>query len=294
MAEQQTQPQQSPQAEAAPGSRKRRTAYPWWKSKVVVTLLGTLAAAVAPVTVGVQSYIQKQKELAIAEREQEFKIRLAYLDLAIDPARTPADRAIVLRFLKEATHDDALSGWAGNELGLVNQELDRLKQELAKAQEALAAQEKAEREARAEVERLKQLNDANEKKRHLAEVALTEAEARTAYRAAEAAQIRDQVEPGATTKVAASPEEGSRPVFRVPLSVLPPAARAVSGRRCAPGTVKARPSLGISPEAANRACEQSFEQERPEMLPRPGGLVWATKGTGGVGEVICVCAPSGP
>jgi hypothetical protein len=292
MAEQQTQPRQSP-AEDAPGTRKRRTVQPWWKSKVVVTLLGTLAAAVAPVTVGVQSYIQKQKELAIAERDQEFKIRLAYLDLAIDPARTPADRAIVLRFLKEATHDDALSGWAGNELGLVNQELDRLKQDLAKAQEALAAQEKAEREARAELERLRQLNDANEKKRHLAEVALAEAEARTADKAAEAAEIRVQVQPGATTRAAASPDEGMRTRLRLPL--LSPAGRAVTGRRCAPGTVKARPSLGISPEAANRACEQSFEREHPQVVPRLGGLVWETKGTGSVGEVsvTCVCEPSG-
>jgi hypothetical protein len=295
MAEQQTQPQQvQPQQSALP-ERRRRVVHPWWKSKVVVTLLGTLAAAVAPLTVGVQNYIEKQKQLAIAEREQDFKMRMAYLDLAIDPTRTPADRAIVLRFLKDTTHDPALSTWANNELGLVNEELGRLEAELKAKLAALAAQAKAEEEAKAKLEALRGQAKAPSEQVQKAETALAEARGKKESVEAETEEVRNKMVPGATLKATSEAEGAERSSPRLGPPLLSPRAMAGASAspRCEPGTVKARPMLGISQEAANSACEQAL-QDGAEPARRMIGLLWETRLAIGQreGNVTCICRPA--
>jgi hypothetical protein len=293
MAEQQTEPRQLGTQETPRGRRRRPM--PWWKSKVVVTLLGALAAAVAPVTVGVQNYIEKQKQLAISERDQDFKMHMAYLDLAIDPARTPADRAIVLRFLKGTTHDTALAAWASNELNVVQQELARLQQDLERKQEALAAQRRAEQEAKAKVDALRKQVRPPTAQLEEAEAELIQARDKKASVQAETELLRGLVVPGAT--LTPEEEQGARsppppPPSQPLLGLDEPAAP--SNARCEPGTVKARPVLRISQEVANLACEQSL-QDGVAPVRRMVGLVWETRLVLGQreGSVTCVCRPAG-
>jgi hypothetical protein len=52
---------------------------------------------------------------------------MAALDRAIDPTRPPEDRKMVLRFLKTAAGDPAVERWAGDELKVVQDEIDSLR-----------------------------------------------------------------------------------------------------------------------------------------------------------------------
>lgn len=94
-------------------------------------------AAAAPVTAAIHgafaqhtelqiASVSKSKELELATREQDFKMRMEFLDRAIDATRTPEDRQQVLRFLRAVSADEALRQWAEAELASVQQDVDTL------------------------------------------------------------------------------------------------------------------------------------------------------------------------
>jgi hypothetical protein len=120
------------------------------RSWVVVVVTGLIAAA-APLTAAVYGSISKSKELAIAAKEQDFKMRMSFLDHAIESGRPAEDRRLVLRFLRATMRDDAsLSSWANSELQSVEDELNKTKRErddaLRGAAQSQKATEKAEQE----------------------------------------------------------------------------------------------------------------------------------------------------
>src|SRR5206468_11109136 len=88
--------------------------------------------------------ISKERETELAAKEQAFKTRMAALDRAIDPNRAPADRKMVLRFLKAAAGDPAVEKWAGDELQVVQDEMDSLKMEKGDLEKELSVRKSRE------------------------------------------------------------------------------------------------------------------------------------------------------
>lgn len=122
---------------------------PWWRSWSLATL-GAFVASLAPVTVGVSGYFNKQAELQLlaakqghelqmAEQRQKHDIDLArqkqdedirgrYLDRAADLGQTLR----TLRLLKETSQEEAIRSWASEELSqaqLQKEEFDRGRKE---------------------------------------------------------------------------------------------------------------------------------------------------------------------
>src|SRR3954466_7308489 len=70
-------------------------------------------AVTAPITTAIYGWMSTSRELALNSAKQQHEVRIAYLDRAIDPNRSPADRQIVLRFLVAATAPpDPVRAWA--------------------------------------------------------------------------------------------------------------------------------------------------------------------------------------
>lgn len=123
----------------------------WWHSWGSVAGVTALVTATVPITTGVLSYFSNQRtvdmeraknehDLALKDQQQKHqiateKIRLsdeigrAYLNLAQDAK----ERARVLRFVRSTASILDLRTWANEELGVVQLEIDQLKQELADA-----------------------------------------------------------------------------------------------------------------------------------------------------------------
>ena len=132
-----------PAAEAGPADGAPQPAREtWWQSKIVITILGALAAAVAPVTSAINrsaelkltyaqkdrelelARAQKDRELALAQKQQNEKVQMEYLSLAIDKKNHDAEeRAQVLRFLEVALKDEAIGAWATAERARTEQQL---------------------------------------------------------------------------------------------------------------------------------------------------------------------------
>jgi hypothetical protein len=116
-------------------------------------VLTALIAVAAPLTAAVHGIfaqtteltiarVAKDRELELATREQDFKMRMEFLDRAIDVRRTPEDRQLVLRFLRAVSADQALQQWAEAELASVQQDVDTFKEareQLARALEQESA-----------------------------------------------------------------------------------------------------------------------------------------------------------
>ena len=112
------------------GDEEKRSDSKWW-----LTVLTAIIGVSAPITAAVYTSASKDKELAVAEREHEYKtlleqrqqdynMRMGFLDRAVDPARPPKDRQVVLRFLAKVSTDTAMREWATSELRDVEAELD--------------------------------------------------------------------------------------------------------------------------------------------------------------------------
>jgi len=91
--------------------------YRWW-IKAVGPMITALIAA--PATGAVVTCGLKSREMAIQESERSYKL----LDRAIDRAREPADRRVVLHFIAMAGPDDPMRNWAKAELKDVQIEID--------------------------------------------------------------------------------------------------------------------------------------------------------------------------
>jgi hypothetical protein len=97
-------------------------------------------AVTAPITTAIYGWMSTSRELALNTAKQQHEVRLAYLDRAIDPNRSPADRQIVLRFLVAATAPpDPIRAWAERELGEVNGDIERLTKQRDQLQATLEA-----------------------------------------------------------------------------------------------------------------------------------------------------------
>ncbi len=229
-------------------------------------MVTALIAAVPPATAAVYGYISKSRELEIAKQKQDYDIRMAFLDRAIDPDKPPESRHEVLRFLETVMTDDAMKAWAKSELTSVDEELQAAKEQVLNAQSAL-------------VEKNRLLAEA-ESKRMEVQTALEQA---TASRSASKAQI---------VSLRAQLAAASEAVMKAEAKTAEAKAKSTSTSTplkisCSPGTIegKQKGSDSSSPAATN-ACKASF--------PSSGGadflLKWHVVDPL-IGDIDCSCLP---
>ena len=85
---------------------------PWWKNGRIITVLGSLLAAVMPVTTFVGGYMNRQTELELNAQQQRHQIRMDYLDRALNPNLAEAEREKVFSLLAVVTDQPDLQKWA--------------------------------------------------------------------------------------------------------------------------------------------------------------------------------------
>jgi hypothetical protein len=171
--------------------------------KTWVVIFTACVAAAAPVTAAVYGEITKTKEIelakqskdkdiALAQRDQAFRTQSWFLENAVDPQKTPELRQQVLRFIKASSSDDALKGWASAELTRVDELVTLSRQVAAKETEVADHEEEV---ARVRKEAAKQTALAG---KNAAEAATTKAKLAEATEAKEraeneAARLRKQL-----------------------------------------------------------------------------------------------------
>jgi hypothetical protein len=96
-----------------------------------------IASAAAPATAAIHGAFAKSREIEIArenkkaelelaQRKEDYALRLQFLDRAVDPKYPPKDRQTILRFLEAVTADEKLKDWALGEQRLVAHEISML------------------------------------------------------------------------------------------------------------------------------------------------------------------------
>lgn len=114
---------------------------PRGKAGVILAALTLTAPLTAGIWTGVNrnkeielAHISKERETALAEKDQGFKIQMGALDRAIDPQRPAQDRRQVLRFLSAVTGDPKLKTWADSELKIIQDDLEQEKKRRAEGE----------------------------------------------------------------------------------------------------------------------------------------------------------------
>lgn len=94
-----------------------------------IAIVSTAIGAALPLATFVRESQAKKRELAVAEAQQQFAFRSAYLDRALDPAKPPELRQGVFRFLVATTADEPMKKWAMSELANVTEDVNRIRAE---------------------------------------------------------------------------------------------------------------------------------------------------------------------
>jgi hypothetical protein len=133
---------------------------PWWKNGRIITVLGSILAAVMPVTTFVGGYLHQQTELELNAQQQRHQIRMDYLDRALNPKLAEAEREKVFSLLAVVTDQPDLQKWAIEQQKSLSLEInnltaqleakkikeDELADKLQKSQEAIAELRRLQRE----------------------------------------------------------------------------------------------------------------------------------------------------
>jgi len=85
---------------------------PWWQNAKVVTLLGTLIAAAMPLTTFIGGHLQKETELGLNAQKQNHQIRMDYINRALTPNMTEAEKELIFGLFAEMDDQAALQRWA--------------------------------------------------------------------------------------------------------------------------------------------------------------------------------------
>jgi hypothetical protein len=102
------------------------TGLPWWKSKLVATVI----AGMFSVTAVVVQYISKQNEQQILRLQAREKLRFDYLDLMTRAGKSLPDRISFMRFVDSTSEEPTMKAWARGELEELQTERKRAEQEL--------------------------------------------------------------------------------------------------------------------------------------------------------------------
>jgi acetyl/propionyl-CoA carboxylase alpha subunit len=170
---------------------------PWWKGSLAVALIGVAI----PAATFVQGWWQKNRELALQEKQQMQQIRAQYMGMlaeaGVEGIETLAD------FIADTEQDPTIREWAEKQRDKARQKIDDLnkkieseQQNVKAAQDAADAAEQREQETR---ERLKELRA--QSKQDKAEKAQAEAAAAAARAALANAQANVLAKQGRLTRV---------------------------------------------------------------------------------------------
>jgi len=253
-----------PHRQSASGSTSTTSS---WKVTIIVAFI----AAAGPGTAAVHGFYSKSQEIEIATREQDFQMRMAFLDRAIDPARSPRDREQVLRFLKAAIKDRALQEWAEAELGDVRRQLDELESVKLRANQAEEERDLLLREETALREQL----EANTKE-HSKGIAESQAALGLAQRKLRAAEDKQR-------KAQADLSELIRP--QAPVGAFPPKLSQLPPPGCGSSEITIQFPDGLPPlMASNEPC---YVGARLGAWVRADRLEWQTMVYGRL--IVCSC-----
>jgi hypothetical protein len=116
----------------------------WWqRSAILVPLSVAVLGAVAPLTTATHQFISGSYELSMKRVELQHSIHHKYLELALQRHEGMEDerRMPVLRFLAEQ-EDPILKRWAKQEMTLVDESLDKLREERDEAKKLASEKER--------------------------------------------------------------------------------------------------------------------------------------------------------
>jgi hypothetical protein len=94
--------------------------------------------ALTPLTVAIQGYVQKDREIALESSKERHAEAISYLE----HTTKPEERQRTLRFVIAMTKDDELRAWAKAERLLVDDEFKALTDQLAQAEKHVADAER--------------------------------------------------------------------------------------------------------------------------------------------------------
>ena len=120
-------------------------------------MLGSILAAVMPVTTFVGGYLHQQTELELNAQQQRHQIRMDYLDRALNPKLVEAEREKVFSLLAVVTDQPDLQKWAIEQQESLSQKITGLKAQLEdkkKKEGELAGQLQKSQEEIADLRRL--------------------------------------------------------------------------------------------------------------------------------------------
>jgi hypothetical protein len=122
-------------------------ALPWWKSKLVATVI----AGMFSVTAVVVQYISKQNEHQVLRLQAREKLRFDYLDLMTRAGKSLPDRISFMRFVDSTSEEETMKAWARQELGELQAERKRAESELADLKVKAASPQAEGKEAAARI-----------------------------------------------------------------------------------------------------------------------------------------------
>jgi hypothetical protein len=99
---------------------------PWWKSKLVATVI----AGMFSVTAVVVQYISSKNEQQSLRLQAREKLRFDYLDLMTRAGKSLPDRISFMRFVDSTAEEPTMKAWARGELEELQTERKRAEQEL--------------------------------------------------------------------------------------------------------------------------------------------------------------------
>ena len=122
-------------------------ALPWWKSKLVATVI----AGMFSVTAVVVQYISKQNEHQVLRLQSREKLRFDYLDLMTRAGKSLPDRISFMRFVDSTSEEETMKAWARQELGELQAERKRAEVELEDLKARAASPQAEGKEAAARI-----------------------------------------------------------------------------------------------------------------------------------------------
>ena len=129
----------------------------WWKGGLFAALL----SAAIPAATFVQGWMQKNRELALQERQQLQQIRLAYMEVMVEGGVQGME--IVADFIADTEEDPVIVAWASKQRNKARATADtlekRLLEEEAKVREAESKLREAEEKAARAAEEEKKLRE---------------------------------------------------------------------------------------------------------------------------------------
>jgi hypothetical protein len=185
----------------------------WWHKAGFVTLLTGFIGALVPLTTGVQTYVQKEKEIQLEREKHQQSVRLHYLDILTGSSLK--DVEMFLSFISDTDDSPDLRKWAQAQLGTVRGRIESLENDLTAAQkraddaekETQAAKATADQKlkaAQAQANASKAQKEQAEQAAQAAQAALAEAQKRAEARRADVLDRSDHLR-GRRSRPAAAP-----------------------------------------------------------------------------------------